>query len=165
MDWSGINLKDVFTNNGYLSTSLTISGVPIVGGSIAYVGANRTDFSLGILKEQSLKDAVEKLTLRALNWVSSFRGSVSTAASGQPEPARQEKLQPVDLEFTSEQSEGGAVTLRYVNHARESQARIGFSPPAEIARHNDSIPKDIVLTAETGELHIKSIHQMPYTGA
>jgi hypothetical protein len=155
VDWSGINLKDVFTDKGYVSTSLTVSGVPVVGGSIAYVGANRTDFSLGILKEQSWKDAGGKAGLRLLNWVSSFRGSVSTTASGQPEPARQEKLQPVDLEFTSEQSKDGAVTLRYVNHARESKVPIGFSPPPEIARNNEAIPQNIVLAAEPGELHYK----------
>jgi hypothetical protein len=47
------------------------------------------------------------------------------------------------------------VTLRFVNHARENQSRIGFSPPAELARKNDDVPKDISMSAEPGELHYK----------
>lgn len=155
VDWNSVNLRGVFTRGGYLSTSLTIAGEPVVGASVAYIGANRTDFSLGILKQQTVKDAVEKLALRLFNWASSFHGSVSTVASAQPKSLRREKLQPVDLEFSSQQSEDGMVTLRFVNHAGENRSRIGFSPPAELARQNDSIPKNVTLTIEPGELHYK----------
>jgi hypothetical protein len=156
IDWNDVGLKDVFTRNGFLSSSLTIAGLPIIGSSTAYVGVNRVPFALGILREQTLKDSAAELFQNVLNWVSSrFHGSISTVVSTRPEAERREKLQPVDLEFTAEKTNAGEVTFRFVDHAKDRKARIEFEPPEEIRQRNDDIPKGVTITQEEGALHYK----------
>jgi hypothetical protein len=141
VDWGDVNVKDVFTHDGFLSASRTFSGKLTIGSSTVYFGANRTDFQVGILREETIVGA---LTGKIIEGISSFHGSVSMLPVDRPEPERREKLQVANVQV-SFKLDNSQVQFVAVDLAEGSRASLLLATPIELTRANNEIPSEIQL--------------------
>jgi hypothetical protein len=127
IDWSDAGI-DAYTIKGYLMSSRYLGDNPKIDISTAYIGVNRTKFTPGLGTEKTffikIKEAFE----------TRFLGSVSIVGRGQPEPAREAKLQPVDLQFVTQLTEPGRAQLEFADLAAQGNINISFSLPEDVRK-------------------------------
>jgi hypothetical protein len=127
IDWGEAGINS-FTRKGFLMSSRHLGDDPKIEESTAYVGVNRTKFAPGLETEKGFVAKLKEV------FETRFFGSVSTVARDQPEPAREAKLRPVDLQFAAQLSEPGRARLEYVDLAAPGNITIGFSLPEDVRK-------------------------------
>jgi hypothetical protein len=146
VDWPDTNLKDVFTRKtGELSSSRDFFGETSVTSSVVYLGANRTRFDVGALREASLLGELHGLIVSSFHGAVSttkFHGAVSNTAINRPEEERRETAQPVDLEVSLLMWDN-TITISAFDRSPEDHQAIDLEIPYRLRQKNPGLPKSL----------------------